>query len=272
MTEERQQDNESILRLTVSTWRPSTPATQPSGPDTCQHCGGMGLGVVTIEGEDYQIFCECRLREWEWDSKRHWAQLSSIPVGVQLPRLGDMKTWHPPGQKERWMSFAPAISHAVNLISSPVDSPWLTIMGGVGTGKTMLLMSIYRHISPYCVYLGAGDLTSKIFESFGGEGQTEELTAELVRVPVLLLDDFGVDTANKTIQNKIMQIVDMRYRYRRFRPTVVATNLSRDLLSKNNARVASRILDEDLAKVVSITLPDYRRRSEVSTQTVVKRS
>lgn len=135
------------------------------------------------------------------------------------------------------------------------------MMGGVGTGKTMLMLALYHMLPAYSVYLGAGDLTSKIFDSFQS-GDTEELTTDLARVPILLLDDYGVDTSNRTIQNKIMQIIDLRYRMRTYRPTVVATNLNRDELLKSNQRVASRLLDEDLCRVVSIRLPDYRRRSE----------
>ncbi len=229
----------------------------------------MGLGSVTVEEKDYQVFCECRLREWEWDSLKHWKKISSVPYGTKLPSLKDIKSW---SEARRWRTFAPALGYAKHIISNPLSSRWITLLGGVGTGKTMLLLAIYAQLRPYAVYLGAGDLTSAIFESFGNSGETEELTTELARVPVLLLDDYGVDTANRTIQNKITQILDMRYRLREYRPTVVASNLNRKELTKANARVASRILDEDLAHVLEIGLPDYRRRSETSKQTVIDRS
>jgi hypothetical protein len=267
--EPMQLDPEAILRLTVQTWTPSTPTTAPKGPGSCPHCEGMGLGSITVEKKDYQVFCECRLREWEWDSLKHWKKLSAIPHGTKLPDLKDIKPW---SEDARWRSFSPALGHAKHTILNPLSSKWMTLLGGVGTGKTMLLLAIYAQLRPYAVYLGAGDLTSAIFESFGGSGETEELTTELAKVPVLLLDDFGVDTANRTIQNKIMQILDLRYRLREYRPTVLASNLNRKELTKFNARVASRVLDEDLAHVLEIRLPDYRRRSESSKQTVIDRS
>jgi len=229
----------------------------------------MGLGTVTIKAKDYQVFCECRLREWEWDSLQHWKKLSAVPYGTKFPKLSEFKKW---GSNTDWASFAPAIKYAKSLVANPVDAPWLTMMGGVGTGKTMLMLAIYAQLRPYAVYLGAGDLTSAIFSSFGNGGETEELTQELARAPVLLLDDYGVDTANRTIQNKITQILDLRYRLRRYRPTVVATNLNKSALTKANARVASRLLDEDLAQVAEIMLGDHRRRSETKKQTVIDRS
>ncbi len=228
----------------------------------------MGLGSITVKEKDYQVFCECRLREWEWDCLKHWRRISAIPHGIKLPSLNDIEPW---SEDARWKSFAPALGHARHTILNPLSSKWMTLLGGVGTGKTMLLLAIYAQLRPYAVYLGAGDLTSAIFESFGNSGETEELTTELAKVPVLLLDDYGVDTANRTVQNKITQIIDMRYRLRDYRPTIVASNFNRKELTKSNVRVASRLLDEDLAHVLEIRLPDYRRRSETKKQTVINR-
>ncbi len=198
----------------------------------------------------------------------HWRKLSAVPHGVKIPDLDEIKQWG----GGRWTDLGKAKAHASMIIANPVDARWMTLMGGVGTGKTMLLLAMYGLLRPYAVYLGAGDLTSAIFNSFGKDGDTEELTEELARVPVLLLDDYGVDTANKTVQNKITQIIDLRYRLRKYRPTVIATNLNKKELIRANSRVASRILDQDLVDVHSIRLPDYRRRSEVDKPIVVDRS
>jgi DNA replication protein DnaC len=224
----------------------------------------MGFGTVTDDEDvEHTVFCECRLREWEWDNLQHWRKFTSLPKGVKLPSLDDFTKY---GGSDRWEAMRHALDHAYHLTVSPTYMNWMTLMGGVGTGKTMLLLAIYAEIKPYAVYLGAGDLTSQIFESFGKSGETEDLTEALARVPVLLLDDYGIGAENKTVQGKITQILDHRYRLRHYRPTVVATNLNRKDLSKSNARVASRILDQDLVRVREIRLPDYRRRDEQAQQ------
>ncbi len=229
----------------------------------------MGFGtIVDEEDEKHTIFCECRLREWEWDNLQHWRRFTSLPKGTRLPSLDDFTKY---GDSARWEPMKQALDHAHQLTAQPTYMDWMTLMGAVGTGKTMLLLAIYAQLKPYAVYLGAGDLTSQIFESFGKGGETEDLTEALARVPVLLLDDFGIGAENKTVQGKITQILDHRYRLRRYRPTFVATNLNRKDLSKSNARVASRILDQDLCKVYEIRLPDYRRRDEQAQQKTVRR-
>ena len=263
-------DPETMLRLTLQTLPHVTLSMGVKPP--CKLCDDLGyLEIISDEREPYIIMCKCHLAELLQSRQQKWNKLSVIPVNTHLvEQLSDFV--RPPGATDiEWHSFERALAYAHDLTHQPLEYAWMTLLGDKGCGKTSLLVSIYRRIPWCCVYLGAGALTTKIFSSFDSN-TTEELTQQLIEVPVLLLDDWGVDILNATIQNKITQIIDARYMQGKLRPTVIASNLSTEQLHQFNARVGSRIVDQDLVKVVGVTLSDYRRRDENKGNTVVRRS
>jgi DNA replication protein DnaC len=74
---------------------------------------------------------------------------------------------------------------------------------------------------------------------------------------LLVLDDFGTQSATAWALEKLFQILN--YRYINRLPLVVTTNLA---VEEIEGRMRSRLLDPELVKHVVIYAPDYRRASD----------
>jgi DNA replication protein DnaC len=74
------------------------------------------------------------------------------------------------------------------------------------------------------------------------------------KAPLLILDDLGTESGTPWAQEKLFQIFNYRYNARL--PTLITTNHE---LEEIPLRLRSRLVDPDLARIVSITAPDYRR-------------
>ena len=71
---------------------------------------------------------------------------------------------------------------------------------------------------------------------------------------LLILDDLGTQSSTPWAQEKLFQILNYRYNARL--PTVITSNHS---LEEIDLRIRSRMVDPDLATIVTILAPDFRR-------------
>ena len=238
---------------TTSTWSTTT-------TEDCPICGGLTYVRVVIDGNENVIHCYCQLKKWEREQEKYLAKIFDIKYFPNAPTLETLKLVQL-GSAQDWARTQRIIKLAKEIAKAPYDHRWLTILGPVGTGKTTICKALWNSCRPYSVYLGAGSLTTQIFKSFG-ERTTENLTKTLIDIPVLIIDDLGVEeNPSLTIKNKITQIIDGRYEYRAYRPTIIASNLTPRQLKKKNLRITDRILDEDLADVIGVKSPSQRTRN-----------
>jgi DNA replication protein DnaC len=82
----------------------------------------------------------------------------------------------------------------------------------------------------------------------------EERLDQIRTSALLVLDDFGTQSATTWAQEKLFQVVN--YRYINKLPLVVTTNVTMDEIE---ARIRSRLLDPGLVSKVVISAPDYRK-------------
>jgi DNA replication protein DnaC len=77
--------------------------------------------------------------------------------------------------------------------------------------------------------------------------------SQIRTAPLLILDDFGTQSATPWAKEKLYQLFN--YRYIMELPTVVT--IAADALEETDPRIRSRMLDYRLCTVVSITAPPY---------------
>jgi len=138
---------------------------------------------------------------------------------------------------------------------------WLLLQGGYGCGKTHLAAAIANFavgMGVPTLFLTVPDLLDLLRFAFDAEGVTFEERFEQIRsAELLVLDDFGTQSATAWAQEKLFQIVN--YRYINKLPLVVTTNVSLDEIEE---RIRSRLADPEIVSKVVIAAPDYRHPSD----------
>jgi DNA replication protein DnaC len=82
----------------------------------------------------------------------------------------------------------------------------------------------------------------------------DERFDQVRNAPLLILDDLGTQSSTAWAQEKLFQILNYRYNARM--PTVITSN---HRLEEIDLRIRSRMVDTDVATVLTITAPDFRR-------------
>lgn len=159
----------------------------------------------------------------------------------------------PPEQREN-------LEQAFRLASGFAQSPqgWLVFQGGNGCGKTHLAAAIanqLRREGKSALFIVVSDLLDHLRSTFGPESKVsyDKLFEKIKKAPVLILDDFGEQSATPWAQEKLYQLINYRYNARL--ATVITTCFSLDEIE---SRISSRMVDPSLSLVFEIMAPDYR--------------
>ena len=182
-----------------------------------------------------------------------------------LEELKDLtfESFLPRGQINLGKKHADRLEQAYNIARQYSVSlkGWLMLMGGYGCGKTHLAAAIANaavSLGVPTLFLTVPDLLDLLRFSFDSEDITFEQRFEQIRsASLLVLDDFGTQSATAWAQEKLFQIVN--YRYINKLPLVVTTNVPMDDIEE---RIRSRLQDPELVSKVIITAPDYRHPTD----------
>ena len=183
-----------------------------------------------------------------FQSRVRW---SNIPiVTFKTHRL---QTFLPPKGAER------AYQAALAFVSGKAKHHFLTFVGETGRGKSHLALGIGWHWLENNLglvkYWQVETLLDDLRHGFRADTderaqQFDDLLKRIKEVPLLILDDLGVEQSTPWARAKLDEIID--YRYIRGEKTVLTTNLGPEKLQD---RIASR-LGEGI--VVVLECEDYR--------------
>ena len=142
---------------------------------------------------------------------------------------------------------------------------WLTLCGTLGLGKTHIAVAIgweWLEQGRVCRYAQVGRLLERLRRTYDftseqafelREPRFETVFGWYCDTPLLILDDLGTEKLTDWAAEKLDTLVD--HRYIRGLPLVVSTNL---LLSELPPRIADRLQDRRLGRVVTLSGPSYR--------------
>jgi len=139
---------------------------------------------------------------------------------------------------------------------------WLVFMGETGCGKTHLAAAIvnYRYeVGKPALFVVVPDLLDHLRSAFNPESKVsyDELFESVKTAPLLVLDDFGEQSTNPWVKEKLYQLINFRYNSRL--PTVITTRLSLDeIMSEVDSSISSRLVDRKVSVTFAIIAPDYR--------------
>ena len=223
------------------------------GDPECPYCKGLGYvrREVPLDSPDFGRLEVCTCRHGAINSQvrerlfslSHLDELKDLTFDSFKPRgrigLGEMQ--------------ARSLEYACNSARQYATSlnGWLLLTGGYGCGKTHLAAAVANFavgMGVPTLFLTVPDLLDLLRQAFDNEAVTFEERFEQVRSPALLvLDDFGTQSATPWAQEKLFQIIN--YRYINKLPLVVTTNIP---LEDIEARIRSRLADPELVSTVRI--------------------
>lgn len=235
--------------------------SQPTlGEPDCPHCGGLGYVRRDVEYGHPDFgkveICVCRQAQVQARIRDRLFSLSHLE---ELKGL-TFDSFNPQGRVGLAQRQQESIERAYNQAAAYADvlDGWLVILGPYGSGKTHLAAAIANHCVDKGVptlFLTVPDLLDSLRFSYSAEDVTFEERFDQVRdAPLLILDDFGTQSATEWAREKLFQILN--YRYINRLPLVVTSNLA---LEEIEGRMRSRLSDPDLVSHVHIYAPDYRR-------------
>ncbi len=227
--------------------------------EVCPLCKGIGYlrADVPVGHPDFGrlVPCTCRLAEL---AERRVAALRTLSDLDILSRM-TFETFAPEGHglpPDKRDNLRWAYEEARTFAERPEG--WLVLKGGYGCGKTHLAAAIANSCverGQPVLFITIPDLLDHLRATFVPSSPIAygARFEEVRTASVLILDDLGTESSTTWAQEKLFQIFNYRYNARL--PTVITTNHE---LEEIPLRLRSRLVDPDLARIVSITAPDYR--------------
>lgn len=144
------------------------------------------------------------------------------------------------------------------------DNIGLLFFGTVGSGKTYLACSIANAlIEKYQVKVKIRNFAQIIndLQKCGFDFDKNEYIESIVNVPVLILDDLGIERDTSYAKEQVYNIVNSRYL--KHKPTIFTTNLPYEKIKKSDGgveyeRIYSRIIE--MCIPIKVTGEDFRKR------------
>ncbi len=139
---------------------------------------------------------------------------------------------------------------------------WLVFMGETGSGKTHLAAAIVNHryeIGKPALFVVVPDFLDHLRAAFSPDSKVsyDQLFESVKTAPLLVLDDFGEQSTNPWVKEKLYQLINYRYNSRL--PTVITTRLSLDeIMTEVDSSISSRLVDRQMSVTFNIMAPDYR--------------
>ncbi len=245
------------MNLTANAERVSAKPSKPIYVCTiCQDCGRVhprcNDGTV-----DYGRVVPCKCRDKAYQEER----AVMLKQQCKLPFLADRMTFHTFVDTDN-LDLITAYNTALALAQETEDVRWLTLLGAVGRGKTHLALAAchewLRRGKP-ARYAFVPLLLKELRDGFNNQGE-QSYTAQLdyfCTIPLLVLDDLGVEAPTPWAQEQLQTIIHSRWL--NALPLIVTTNKPLDaLVGDSDHRIGSRLQREAWCRVVNIEAPEHR--------------
>ena len=165
---------------------------------------------------------------------------------------------------EKGQAYKVAYNYAKSFEQMKEDNVGLLFHGDVGSGKTYLACSIANElIEREQVKVKIMNLSQVInqIQKSAFKLDSNEIIDNLSNIPLLILDDLGIERDTSYAREQVYNIINSRYL--KGKPTIFTTNLSLEIIQNPNIdleyqRIYSRILEMTIQ--VKVTGEDFRRK------------
>ncbi|MFC1993872.1 ATP-binding protein [Chloroflexota bacterium] len=230
-------------------------ALEEIGEDECSVCKGRGWlrYDVPFGHHDFGRLVPCKCTESEFEQGRlgrleHYSNLGPL-TRLTFDKLLPRGRSSDPHNQER---FERGYRLAKEFAQDP--KRWLVLVGPSGCGKTHLAAAIanYRLKEGHQVFfVVVPDLLDHLRTTFSPESGVgyDDLFDRVRNVPLLVLDDLGRQSSTPWAEEKLFQILNHRFNAEL---STVVTSMGLEQLDE---RLASRLLDPNVAKICELSQP-----------------
>lgn len=208
----------------------------------CGNCHTQKECVLTkSDGTTKTVYCACdcsvaqNAHEAEEKRKRDRMQYLDSMRRTGFPDA-EMREWtfaksdHTDQKNENI-----ARKYVANFDAMRTQGTGLLLCGSVGTGKSFLAAAIANELinqGTPCLMTNFSRIISRVSEKFGGD---QKYLDDLNRFDLLIIDDLGSERNTEFTWEKVMNVVDARYRAGL--PLIITTNLTmKDLADPSDIR------------------------------------
>ena len=246
------------------------PGRLTEATDNCMYreCDGSGLiHEIREDGSEVAIMCKCR----EYKELLRKIRTARIPDDYVNKRIHDFET------KIYQVKESVEVAQYAKKIATRYVEQYLEMedMGkGLylysntkGSGKTLLSIVITNEliikykIKP--VYISVVNMLNEMKHSFSNKDPNRNfynLIESFMQVPVLLMDDLGVEKTTDWSEEVLTQILDERMSYKR--PTIITSN--KPIQSLQNKYPAGRIKSRIEKMTFPVVMPEESVREIIS--------
>lgn len=234
--------------LVPDSQNPGPPSSAPAGE--CLLCHGSGWRYPVVDGRtEYSkvVSCPCRAEEAARNKARAMLEYCRLPE-----RAGDWTFETFKVTKDTREAYEAAI----RLAEESPEIKWLTLLGDWDRGKSHLLFAIcQRWIARGrpARYAYVPMMLKELKQAFDHKGEYDRLFNFFCNVPLLALDDLGVEKQTPWVNEELDTIVNMRYV--KGLPLVITSNL---MLHDIPPRISSRLQRESWCKLIDIQGKEHR--------------
>ncbi len=233
--------------------------------EPCPLCGGKGVYTLDVALTDarYGKFQRCPNNPVEDDRE----------MQLRLRRFGNLQAYkdmtfdnfHTDLRGSSYtQNTVTSLDSAKRVAQAYCEDPqgWIVYEGPFGCGKTHLAVAIanqrLEQFGEQVLFITAPDLLDLLRTTFGPNVATsyDEYFEQIRNVPLLVLDDLGVENPSAWAKEKLFQLLN--HRHVESLPTVITTNTAFDDL---DPRLGSRMLQRGIVNHIRISAPDYRQIS-----------
>jgi DNA replication protein DnaC len=216
---------------------------------------------ITGSGKpDYSrlVPCDCQKERLKQEERDWNMRYCNLPAGTERQTLANFGVGTP--------SLKEAFAYARQIAEGQNGIKWLTLISPVGRGKTHLAIAVARRWLERGQAVRYSFVPKMLAELRHGYDREDEYAYDaqltmLCTMPLLLLDDLGVERPTDWAIEQLQTIINERYIAQL--PLIVTTNRPLDdLRGDEEHRIGSRLRRESWCRVVVIDAPEFNQASK----------
>lgn len=237
----------------------------------CKRCHGYGVVSVTQGGVQRSARCRCQ----------------KLPDRIQIFNLANIPAIHGNSSFATFQHLDGPSSRAMKVCSLWIDAieteepnRGIVLSGNVGRGKTHLLVSLMKALifrfGKRTRFIEFSRLLSRLRSAYSKGVGEEAILDDLIRVPILAIDELGKGRLNDWEQSVIDDIISRRYNS--MKPIIATSNFRWGIVTGNREsnlsdpdfkkqsiadRIGSRAFSrlQEMCAHVEVSGDDYRKRN-----------